>query len=418
MAKTDKKEDANVLKKGQASFQLIGEAKINDYTFKIDEESNSGWIYNNMNLGVDCGNGNVVYCDMMGGYSSVNDSVIYVHGKKEDDNGKESDDYENRFTIDWDDRFDEEIIDEVGKQCFITVGLEKDAKDKTFAKKFLSAYDAIAYIKENLTDGTVVNVKGNLKYSVYQGNTQIKKEVTSVFLSKVDDTSKYSATFQQSILVDKDSIEKYDKELGAFPINAYVVDYVGKYGEGKQEIKQNVAFPKMFLFEVLESEIEKGTKLINKLFKAKKDNINEVIVEGNLIEGQAKINITIDDIPDDIKELIELGAYTEEEALAKCAVGNTREKKMVIKKPVIKMVGEGDEKTPVIAKTDEKYKFDDLVFLKQLVAEDEEENKTKKDNKNKQNKKSSSDNENDSKEYSLDDLDALLSDDNTDDITF
>jgi hypothetical protein len=403
MAKTEEK---TVLKKGQSSFQLIGEAKINDYTFKIDEESNSGWIYNNMNLGVDCGNGNTVYCDMMGGYSSVNDNVIYVHGKK-DDNGKEVDDFENRFTIDWDDRFDSDIIDQVGKQCFITVGLEKDAKDKTFAKKFLSAYDAIEYIKEHLTAETIINVKGNLKYSMYQGNTQIKKEVNSVFLSKADDSSKYSATFQQTILVDKDSIDKYDKELGAFPITAYIIDYVGKYGESKQEIKQNVTFSKIFLFEVTEAEIEKGTKLLNKMFKAKKDNVNEIMVEGNIIEGQAKVNITLDDVPDDIKELIELGAYTEEEALAKCAVGNTREKKMVIKKPVIRIVGEGDEKKPVIVRTDDKYKFDDLVFLSQLVkSEDDDKDKGSKKTDN----KTSTDADNESKEYSLDDLDALLND--------
>ncbi len=403
-----KKEEKAILKKGSSQFQLIGEAKINDYTFKIDEESNSGWIYNNMNLGVDCGNGNTVYCDMMGGYSSVNDNVIYVHGKK-DDNGKEVDDFENRFTIDWDDRFDSDIIDQIGKQCFITVGLEKDAKDKTFAKKFLSAYDAIEYIKEHLTAETIINVKGNLKYSMYQGNTQIKKEVTSVFLSKADDSSKYSATFQQTILVDKDSIGKYDKEIGAFPITTYIIDYVGKYGESKQEIKQNVAFTKVFQFEVVETEIEKGTKLLNKMFKAKKDNVNEIMVEGNIIEGQAKVNITLDDVPDDIKELIELGAYTEEEALAKCAVGNTREKKMVIKKPVIRIVGEGDEKKPVIVRTDDKYKFDDLVFLSQLVkSEDDDGNKDKDNKKNDDKKSSGADDE--SKEYSLDDLDALLND--------
>lgn len=403
MAKNDKKENNSVLKKGASSFQLIGEVKINDYTFKIDEESASNWVYNAMNLGVDCGNGNTVYCDMMGGYSSVNDSVIYVHGKTENDNGKEVDDYENRFTVDWDDRFDDDVLGEIGNQCFITIGLEKDNKGKTFAKKFLSAYDAIEYIKENLEEGTVINVKGNLKYSSYQGNTQIKKEVTSVFLSKADDPSKYSATFQQTILIDKDSLDKYDKELGSFPINAYVVDYVGKHGENKQEIKQNVAFPKVFQFEVSSDELEKGTKLVSKLFKAKKDNINELLVEGDIIEGQAKINITIDDVPDDIKELIELGAYTEEEALAKCAVGNTREKKMVIKKPVIRIVGEGDDKKPVIVRTDDKYKFDDLVFLSQLIDEDEDSNEKAT--------KSNDDDDNESKEYSLDDLDALLSDD-------
>jgi len=411
MAKNEK-EDTVVLKKGVAQFQLIGEAKINDYTFKIDEESASGWIYNNMNLGVDCGNGNTVYCDMMGGYSSINDSVIYVHGKTENDNGKEVDDYENRFTVDWDDRFDDDIIDQIGNQCFITVGLEKDNKGKTFSKKFLSAYDAIEYIKNNLEEGTVVNVKGSLKYSSYQGNTQVKKEVTSVFLSKADDVSKYSATFQQTILVDKDSLDKYDKESGSFPITAYVIDYVGKYGENKQEIKQNVVFSKAFQFNVSPEELEKGTKLVGKLFKAKKDNINELLVEGDIVEGQAKINITLDDVPDDIKELIELGAYTEEEALARCAVGNTREKKMVIKKPVIRIVGEGDDKKPVVMRTDEKYKYDDLVFLSQLVNEDEEkdESKDKEKNKSKKDNKSSSKTE-ETKEYSLDDLDALLNDD-------
>jgi hypothetical protein len=400
------KESTNTLKKGVSQFQLIGEAKINDYTFKIDEQSASGWVYNNMNLGVDCGNGNTVYCDMMGGYSSTSDSVIYVHGKIENDNGKEVDDYENRFTVDWEDRFDEDIIEQVGKQCFITVGLEKDNKGKTFAKKFLSAYDAIEYIKSNLEEGMVINVKGNLKYSSYQGNTQVKKEVTSVFLSKADDPSKYSATFQQTILIDKDSLDKYDKESSSFPINAYVVDYVGKYGENKQEIRQNVAFPKTFQFNISETELEKGTKLANKLFKAKKDNVNELLVEGDIIEGQAKINITLDDVPDDIKELIELGAYTEEEALAKCAVGNTREKKMVIRKPVIRIVGEGDDKTPTIIRTDNKYKFDDLIFLSQLINEDDDD-----DSKGKSSDKDNSNDEDDNEEYSLDDLDKLLDED-------
>jgi hypothetical protein len=388
-----KNENKSILKKGQASFQLIGEAKINDYTFKINEESSSGWVYNNMNLGVDCGKGNTVYCDSMGGYSSINDSLLYVHGKKKNDDGKDVDDFENQFTIDWDDRFDTKITEQVGNQCFITVGLEKDAKEKTFVKKFLSAYDAIEYIKEHLVDGTVVNVKGNLKYSNYQDAVQIKKEITSVFLSKIDDSEKYSSTFQQTILVDKDSVGKYDKESGSFPISAYIIDYVGKYGESKQEIKQNVAYAKTFQFEVAECDMEKGTKLVNKLFKGKKNKVNEIVVEGEIIEGQAKVNITLDDVPDDIRELIDLGAYTEEEALSKCAVGNTREKKMIIRKPVIKITGEGDDKKPTILKTDEKYDFEDLVFLSQLIKTDKED-------------KPDSDNA----EYSLDDLDKLLED--------
>lgn len=393
----------STLKKGIANFQFVGKAKVNDYTYKIDEQSASGWIYSNLNLGVDCGNGNTTYCEMMGGYSSVNDSVIYVRGKKTNDSGREVDDYTNQFTVAWEDRFDEDILETVGEGCFIRVGLEKDTSGKTFTKKFLSAYDAIEYIKEFLEDGTVVNVRGDLKYSLYQGKIQIKKEVTSIYLSKQDEVEKHGATFQQTILVDKDSVGKYDKDLGAFPIRAYVVDYVGKYGEKKQSIKQNVAFPIDFRFEVDEADIEKGGKLLNKMFKVRKDNVNEIAVEGDIVEGQAKANVTIDDLPDDIKELIELGAYTEEEAIAKCTVGNTRERKMVIKKPVIRMVGDGDDKTPTISRTDDKYKFNELVFLSQLIAdeeEDEDDGKLPFDTE-----------EDTTDEYSLDDLDALLSDD-------
>ena len=36
-----------------SNFNLVGRAKINDNTFKIQEVSESGWEYNNLNLGVD-----------------------------------------------------------------------------------------------------------------------------------------------------------------------------------------------------------------------------------------------------------------------------------------------------------------------------------------------------------------------------
>ena len=91
------------LKKGKASFTLIGKAKINDYTFDLDHEYDSGWTSNNMNIGIDCGDGNVVYAEMSGGYFPAKynrDNKVYVHGIKVDDNGKNVDDYENTFTID------------------------------------------------------------------------------------------------------------------------------------------------------------------------------------------------------------------------------------------------------------------------------------------------------------------------------
>ena len=111
------------------------------------------------------------------------------------------------------------------------------------------------------------------------------------------------------------------------------------------------------------------SKQLTKFFKAKKNEIIEMTVDGNLVEGGSIVNITADDIPNDIKELIELGLYTEEEALAKCAVGNTsKEKRMVITKPSITYIGEGDDRKPTVSRDDKKYKPTDLQFFSAYLA--------------------------------------------------
>ncbi len=355
-----KKQDRKPLKKGQAKFQLIGEAKITDFTYKLNEESQrSDWVYNMLNLGVDCGGGNIVYADMMGGYGAERDNVLYVHGIKEDKTGRKQDDWDNRFTIAWEDRFEDNILETIGNQCFLTVGLEKDKKGKVFTKKFLSAYDAIDYIQEHLEDGTVLNVKGDIKYSTYNDTSQVKKEITSVYLSKVDDPKNYRATFTQTILIDKDSVGKLDREKASYPIFAKVVDYAKMYGN--KEVKQNIPYVTVFELEVDKDNPTNTKKFIDKVLKVKKD-ITEVTVEGDLIEGQSLVNITEADIPEDIKELIEIGAYTMEDAVNKLAVGGSKEKRMIIRRPLIRMVGDEDNKIPTIMKEESAYSDEDLIF--------------------------------------------------------
>lgn len=365
-----KKEKKNLEKKNWSnSFMLIGEAKINDYTYRTDEKSESSdWIYNSLNLGVFCGEKcGVVYSELMGGYGAERDNVIYVHGKNED--GR--DDFENKFTIDWDDRFDSDILDTIGDLCFLTVGLEKDKDQKVYYKKFLSPYDAIAYIKDNLEDGMIVNVKGNIKYSIYNDSIQTKKEINSIVLSKVDDSSKYCARFTQTMFLTRDSIGTPDKATGILPIYAKVLDYMKEY-KGR-EIKANVPYDKTFEYELDLSNPEQSKKVISKVFKVKK-GVTEITFEGDLIEGGAMVTATEDDIPDEIKELIEIGMFSLDEALAKCTVNSDREKRMVIRKPMIKMIeGEDGTKTPIIQKFEEKYDEDDLILEYMLETEDDEE---------------------------------------------
>lgn len=366
-----KKEITNALEKKEwtSRFNIVGEARINDFTFTLDQQSEkSDYVYSRLNLNVDAGERHgKISCELMGGYFSEKDGVIYVHGKKEDG----TDDFNNQYTIAFEDRFDESILEDIGDLCFMTVGLEKTDKDKTFYKKFLSAYDMIAYINEHLEDGTVVNVSGQLRYTMYNGNIQCKKEINSIALSSAT-PDKYRATFTQTMLIDKDSCTKdsLDKDKSVLMINAYVLEKFKEFNgwdltdNGKIKGGQFVPLKRTFEFPVdisTDEGKEKVKKVMAKLFKVKK-GVTQITFEGEFVESGATVQATLDDVPDDIKELIDIGVYTEEEALAKCSENGSRERRMLILKPAIRMVGDEGEKKPVVQRIDEKFSDDDLIM--------------------------------------------------------
>lgn len=364
MAKT---KERKALKKGKATFNLIGRVKVTDKTFNLDNSYDSGWTDNSMYVGVDCGNGNTVYAEMRSGFFPDKDNVIRAYSKDEKDDAGKSKSVE----IAWEDRLDESLYDSISDSSFLTVGVEKDVKDKTVYKKFLTAYDAVEYLNEHLEDGMIVNVKGTIGYSEYEGNVSTKKEITSIVLSKIDDEADFKATFSQTILVDSKSIGKKNDDKGTMELTAYIVDYVGnpKIDGEKIEVKKNVTYPKTFEVAINENP-EITAKMLQRFFKPKKGKITEITVTGNLVEGGSTVNITEDDIPDDIKELIEMGLYSEEEAEKKIAVGNgNRERRMIIVKPDIIYVGTGDDRKPTVAFEDGKYDEDDLYFYEQALLD-------------------------------------------------
>lgn len=348
-----------------SSFTLVGAAKVNDYTFTIDKQSErSSWVYNSMSLNVDCGEKHgSIRAEMMGGYSPDRENIIYAHGKDDDGN----DDFSKQMTIAWEDRFDDTILDEVGKLSFIVVGLEKTTAGKTYYKNFLSEYDAIAYAQEHLEDGMVVNVKGRLQYSMYNDTVQVRKTIQSIVLSSANEPSKYYARFTQSVLLDKDSasLKVIDKDKSVMYVNARVLDYVKELNG--TEIKGQYPFTEQFEFPMDFTKPELCKKVYDKLFKVKK-GITQITFDGEFIEGGAVVTATLDDVPDDIKDLIDLGVFSEEEALAQCSARGSRERRMILKKPHIKLVGE--DMTPVLQKFDQKYDEDELVI--ELGGDDED----------------------------------------------
>ncbi len=340
-----------------SNFRIIGRAKINDNSFKINEISDSGWQYNNMNLGVDCGEQyGIIYSNMMGGFGTDRNTVIYVHGKNDDG----TDDFKNQFSVNWNDRLDDEVLDTIGDFCFIKVGLETTNEDKVFVQRFLSAYDAIAYIKEHLTNDTIINVQGNIKYNYYNDKVTMQREINSIFLSRAE-PSNFKATFTQSILIDHDSVDlknNIDMDRKRLYIDTKVLDYV-KEIHGR-EIKSQYPLPFRFEYEFEDKETLK--KVYDTIFKVKAGTYTQINFMGEFVNTGAVIQATLEDVPDDIKTLIQMGLYTEEEILTKYAINGAVERRYVLTKPIIKMEGEGDHKIPNLQIFKERYNESDFEF--------------------------------------------------------
>ena len=366
------------------SFTLVGKAALGKFTFNIDAHSEkSDYIYSRMLLNVDCGEKyGLVQSQLMGGYSISNPYPVYVHGKKIDEKtGREVDDFDNSYTIDWEDRLDESILEDVGNLCFIRIGIERDKDEKVVEKRFLTDYDAINYLSDTLKDGTEIKVKGQLKYSIYNDAIQVTKQINSIFLKTDKDTP--IAMFTQTMLLNKDSVGKLDKDKMVYPIVGMILEKFKEYNGndltdgGSVKGGKFVPLRKVFDYEVDPDNKEKADLVISKVFKVKK-NITMLTCEGIFVEGGATVQATEADIPADIKELIDLGAYSMEEALAKCSENKGTERRMILKRPFLRMVGEEGNKTLQIQKFDDKYSDEDLM-LDYLIKHEEPEEEEDED---------------------------------------
>ena len=95
------------------------------------------------------------------------------------------------------------------------------------------------------------------------------------------------------------------------------------------------------------------------LFKVKK-GITQITFEGDFIEGGATVTATLDDVPEDIRMLIKEGVFDKDAILAKYSSNGSREKRMVLRAPFTKLMGE--DKILQMHKFENQYDEDDLVL--------------------------------------------------------
>lgn len=342
------KQYKNGIKKGASQIVITGEVVLGKEPFSMDNNSN-GYVWSKTNIGIDTKTDGIIYADLNGGYGTQYDNKIYVHGVQEKD-GQRRDDFQNRWEIAWEDRHTEALFDEIGDRCFITVGIERDKEGKVFYKKFLSEYDAVGYLSKNLEQGMKVRIRADLSYQKWEGKVTKRKSIRSIYLVEVDESS-YGATFEQAIYIDKNATDfRADKETGEIFVSAMVPDYVNKpkVNGVKQPIKGNVLYPVQF---VMDTKNEKAGLLAKKIFDAQGKEVWMLTVEGRITKAGSTVQVTTDVLTDDIKELIEYGALTEEEALEKVVGKTSKTEKWVITAPKIRKTADGKPYADIDKKT-------------------------------------------------------------------
>ena len=141
--------------------------------------------------------------------------------------------------------------------------------------------------------------------------------------------------------------------------------------------------PKSFDFKIAK-DMETTKKLL-KYLKPKRGTVTEIVMEGIFSKSQGELKseeLTIDDLDDDIKFMVEIGAYSLEEALGKVnfVYGEKTPEKMLLTRPAIKKVeGKDGSSTLTVNYTPDKYNEEDLIIENILEVnnakfkEDEEE---------------------------------------------
>lgn len=347
------------LQKGKSFVTLTGKVKITDKTFSgLTVSEKTGYNYVRINLGIETAEGNTVYAEMMGGFSPSN-PIIYATNK--DDN--------KPMTVNFADRNIESIVDSVADYRLHKVGLERDEQGQLIMKKFLSPIDVHDYLKEKLQDGMEVTVRGSFSFSEYKDETQRKIQIQNIFLpyQKKNEDGTIApvfkqASFVQTVLLDEESFKKITKEdakEGEVTIKAYAVDYVGK--KNNKEIKKNLSFALPITVKINKENPETTEKILNALFKVAKGKVRELSIEGQIVEGYEQQQVSAKDVQlsPEIQELIAMGLYSEEEAMAKMTVRGNKVSKLVFTRPYL-MKDKDDATKLLMDKNDDKYTPADL----------------------------------------------------------
>ena len=129
----------------------------------------------------------------------------------------------NNIEINWDDRFDEDVVKNVAsyRKYFITIDGNR--------KEFITAYDFCEFIRDNLDtikDKKCI-VKGQTQENFYKGKESKRLQINNIRLLDDDDDEKNILTFDTPFYWSKDGVDMTDfKDDKKIYINGYTPEFV------------------------------------------------------------------------------------------------------------------------------------------------------------------------------------------------
>ena len=291
-----------------------------------------------------------------------------------------------KMDVDWDDRFDEDIIEKVAnyRKYIVDLGDEHGGR-----QEFITAYDMIEHLREHLPnyDGRVV-VTGQFTRDWYaKKKTYFSKfRIQNVFAAPEERKNRLLLTMD--LFYNKSSLDDSDfDENKKMTLDCYIEQYINK-DEGRKYVPIQVVFSGA----KYDLENEKHKKLFDykmKYIKVKNKNMVHIPWEIVLLRGAEEAEFDESMLTDSQREQVELGIKSVDDFRPKGNIYGDRIDEFRLFEPKL----EGDYADGVLECDDTADEFEEKIFVPAADETMEEAKKNSKSAKSKSKKDEDDDDE-------------------------
>lgn len=303
-----------------------------------------------------------------------------------------------KMDVDWDDRFDEDIIEKVAnyRKYIVDLGDEHGGR-----QEFITAYDMIEHLREHLPnyDGRVV-VTGQFTRDWYaKKKTYFSKfRIQNVFAAPEERKNRLLLTMD--LFYNKSSLDDSDfDENKKMTLDCYIEQYINK-DEGRKYVPIQVVFSGA----KYDLENEKHKKLFDykmKYIKVKNKNMVHIPWEIVLLRGSEEAEFDESMLTDSQREQVELGIKSVDDFRPKGNIYGDRIDEFRLFEPKL----EGDYADGVLECDDTADEFEEKIFVPAADETMEEAKKNSKSAKSKSKKDEDDDEPPFDKDEDKDDVD-------------